>query len=72
MHTVNDVSMGSPETVDRCLLSPSKFVTRVVLWNTSLPHDISTYTLTYNISKNVKYRKPDPKWFERLQNSLNK
>ena len=74
MHDMNDISMGGPERVDRCLLSPSKSVTRVILVNTSLPPDVRSYTLTlvsndYEITKHL-ILEPDPKWFEQLKNSV--
>jgi len=76
MHDANDISMGGPEKVDKCLLSPSTSVTRVIVLNISLPPDVRSYTLTFVSTGNdheiTKYLKlePDPKWFERLKNSV--
>ena len=68
MHDANDISMGSPEMVDNCLLSPSKSVTRVIVQNISLPPELRSYTLNFVSDKheNAKF-KSNPKWFEYLK-----
>lgn len=71
MHDISDVYLGGPESVDRCFLSPSTSVMRVVLWNMSLPPPVSCYTLTFNINYELaKYPKNNPEWFEDLNNSV--
>ena len=59
MHHMCDISMGGPEKVDLCLLSPSKSVTRVIVVNTSPPPDVRSYTLTFvsNEHENTKHFK---------------
>jgi len=78
MHDANDISMGSPEMVDKCILSPSTSVTRVIVQNISLPRELRSYTLTFisdDHHENAKYPKfpvkpTNPKWFELLKNSV--
>jgi len=69
VHNANDISMGSPETVDRCLLSPSTSVMRVILRNINLPPSVSMYTLTFitDNHETAKYPKRNPEWFEHLK-----
>jgi len=70
VHNANDTSMGSPETVDRRLLSPSTSVMRVILQNTNLPPPVSAYTLTFVAVDHARYPKRNPKWFEQLKNNV--
>jgi len=71
IHDNNDASMGSPETVDRVILSPSTSVIRIVLQNICLPDLIRTYTLTWIVGRDTDlYHINHPDWFEQLKNSV--
>jgi len=71
MHDNNDVSMGSPETVDRIILSPSTSVIRIVLQNMNLPDLIRSYTLTWIVGRDSDlYRINHPDWLENLKKGV--